>query len=80
VADPVFSRMSAACQSGSNDRSAAVRSAKRPAAVDTLQTFGSLDSAPPELGDKTPAEMLRSPEGQRAVEQVLERRRGGLPA
>ena len=26
----------------------------------------------PELGDKTPAEMLRNPEGQRAVEQVLE--------
>ena len=34
----------------------------------------------PELGDKTPAEMLRNPEGQRAVEQVLERMRGGLPA
>ena len=26
----------------------------------------------PELGNKTPAEMLRNPEGQRAVEQVLE--------
>ena len=34
----------------------------------------------PELGDKTPAGMLRNPEGQRAVEQVLERMRGGLPA
>jgi putative toxin-antitoxin system antitoxin component (TIGR02293 family) len=34
----------------------------------------------PELGDKTPAEMLRNPEGQRAVELVLERMRGGLPA
>lgn len=34
----------------------------------------------PELGNKTPAEMLRNPEGQRAVEQVLERMRGGLPA
>ncbi len=34
----------------------------------------------PELGDKTPAEMLRNPEGQRAVEQVLERMRGGFPA
>jgi putative toxin-antitoxin system antitoxin component (TIGR02293 family) len=34
----------------------------------------------PELGSKTPAEMLRNPEGQRAVEQVLERMRGGLPA
>jgi putative toxin-antitoxin system antitoxin component (TIGR02293 family) len=34
----------------------------------------------PELGGKTPAEMLRNPEGQRAVEQVLERMRGGLPA
>ena len=33
-----------------------------------------------ELGGKTPAEMLRNPEGQRAVEQVLERMRGGLPA
>ena len=32
----------------------------------------------PELGGKTPAEMLRNPEGQRAVEQVLERMRGGL--
>ena len=34
----------------------------------------------PELGGKTPAEMLRNPEGLRAVEQVLERMRGGLPA
>ncbi len=34
----------------------------------------------PELGGKTPAQMLRNPEGQRAVEQVLERMRGGLPA
>jgi len=34
----------------------------------------------PELGGKTPAEMLRNPEGQRAVEQLLERMRGGLPA
>ena len=34
----------------------------------------------PELGGKTPAQMLRNPEGQRAVEQVLERMRGGLSA
>ena len=34
----------------------------------------------PELGGKTPAEMLRNPEGQRAVEQVIERMRGGLAA
>ncbi|MNY81985.1 hypothetical protein D3C86_2238470 [compost metagenome] len=34
----------------------------------------------PELGGKAPAEMLRNPEGQRAVEQVLERMRGGLVA
>jgi putative toxin-antitoxin system antitoxin component (TIGR02293 family) len=34
----------------------------------------------PEFGDKTPAEMLRNPEGQRALDQVLERMRGGLPA
>lgn len=34
----------------------------------------------PELGGKTPAEMLRNPEGQRAVEEVLERMGGGLPA
>ncbi len=34
----------------------------------------------PELKGNTPAEMLRNPEGQRAVEQVLERMRGGLTA
>jgi putative toxin-antitoxin system antitoxin component (TIGR02293 family) len=34
----------------------------------------------PELGNKTPADMLRNPEGQRAVQQVLERMRGGLAA
>ncbi len=34
----------------------------------------------PEFTDKTPAEMLRNPEGQRAVEELLERMRGGLPA
>lgn len=34
----------------------------------------------PELGNNTPADMLRNPEGQRAVEQVLERMRGGLAA
>jgi putative toxin-antitoxin system antitoxin component (TIGR02293 family) len=34
----------------------------------------------PELGGRTPAELLRNPEGLRAVEQVLERMRGGLPA
>ena len=34
----------------------------------------------PELGGKTPAEMLRNPERQRAIEQVLERMRGVLPA
>ena len=34
----------------------------------------------PELANKTPAEMLRNPEGQRAVELVLERMRGGLAA
>lgn len=34
----------------------------------------------PELAGKTPAQMLRNPEGQRAVEQLLERMRGGLPA
>ena len=34
----------------------------------------------PELGGNTPGAMLRNPEGQRAVEQVLERMRGGLPA
>ena len=34
----------------------------------------------PELGNKTPADMLRNPEGQRAVELVLGRMRGGLAA
>ena len=34
----------------------------------------------PELGGKTPAQMLRNPEGQRAIEQVIERMRGGLAA
>lgn len=34
----------------------------------------------PELDGKTPAEMLRNPEGQRAVEELLDRMRGGLPA
>lgn len=34
----------------------------------------------PEFGGKAPVDMLRNPEGQRAVEQVLERMRGGLPA
>lgn len=34
----------------------------------------------PQMGGKTPAELLRNPEGQRALEQVLERMRGGLPA
>lgn len=34
----------------------------------------------PEFGNKTPAEMSRSPEGQRAIEQALGRMRGGLPA
>jgi uncharacterized protein (DUF2384 family) len=34
----------------------------------------------PELGGKAPADMLRNPEGQRTVEQVLERMRGGLAA
>jgi putative toxin-antitoxin system antitoxin component (TIGR02293 family) len=34
----------------------------------------------PELNGKTPAEMLRNPEGQRAVEELLDRMRGGLPA
>lgn len=34
----------------------------------------------PEFAGKTPAEMLRNPEGQRAVEELLERMRGGLPA
>lgn len=34
----------------------------------------------PELDGKTPAEMLRNPEGQRVVEELLDRMRGGLPA
>jgi Protein of unknown function (DUF2384) len=34
----------------------------------------------PEFGGKTPAQMLRNPEGMRAIEQQLERMRGGLPA
>lgn len=34
----------------------------------------------PELDGKTPAEMLRNPEGQRAVAELLDRMRGGLPA
>ena len=34
----------------------------------------------PEFGGKTPADMLRNPEGQRAVEELLDRMRGGLPA
>ncbi len=34
----------------------------------------------PALHGKTPAEMLRNPEGQRAVEDLLERMRGGLLA
>ncbi|WP_332856059.1 antitoxin Xre/MbcA/ParS toxin-binding domain-containing protein [Duganella sp. S19_KUP01_CR8] len=34
----------------------------------------------PELRGNTPADMLRNPEGQRAIEQVLERMRGGLAA
>ncbi len=33
-----------------------------------------------ELDGKTPAEMLRNPEGHRAVEDLLGRMRGGLPA
>lgn len=34
----------------------------------------------PEFNGKTPADMLRNPEGQRALEELLERMRGGLPA
>lgn len=34
----------------------------------------------PALGNRSPSAMLRNPEGQRAIEQVLERMRGGLPA
>jgi putative toxin-antitoxin system antitoxin component (TIGR02293 family) len=36
--------------------------------------------AHPEFGGRTPAKMLRNPESLRAIEQVLERMRGGLPA
>ncbi len=47
-----------------------------------LETWGArwMREPLPEFGGKTPAEMLRNPEGQRAVEQILERMRGGLPA
>lgn len=34
----------------------------------------------PEFGGKTPAQLLRNPEGQRAIEELLDRMRGGLPA
>jgi putative toxin-antitoxin system antitoxin component (TIGR02293 family) len=34
----------------------------------------------PQLGNKSPATLLRNPEGQRLIEQVLDRMRGGLPA
>lgn len=34
----------------------------------------------PELGGKTPAEALRQPGGWPAIEALLERMRGGLPA
>jgi putative toxin-antitoxin system antitoxin component (TIGR02293 family) len=34
----------------------------------------------PEFGGKSPAQMLRNPEGQRAIEDLLDRMRGGLPA
>ncbi len=34
----------------------------------------------PELGGATPAELLRNPEGQRVVDNLLERMRGGLVA
>ena len=34
----------------------------------------------PELNGKTPADMLRNPEEMRAVEHLLERMRGCLPA
>jgi uncharacterized protein (DUF2384 family) len=33
-----------------------------------------------EWGGKTPADLLRNPEGQRAIEALLDRFRGGLPA
>lgn len=41
---------------------------------------GWMQQALPDLGGKTPAQMLRNPEGLRAVEELLERMRGGLPA
>lgn len=34
----------------------------------------------PELGGETPASLLRNPEGQRVIETLLERMRGGLVA
>ena len=34
----------------------------------------------PELGGRTPANLLRNPEGLRAVEQLVQRMSGGLPA
>lgn len=34
----------------------------------------------PEFDERTPAQMLRNPEGQRLVEELLGRMRGGLPA
>jgi uncharacterized protein (DUF2384 family) len=34
----------------------------------------------PEFGGRTPAQLLRNPEGQRALEGVFRRMRGGLPA
>jgi hypothetical protein len=56
----------------------------RPEALSTFDLGAWLASwmqqALPEFGGKTQAEMLRNPEGLRAVEQVLERMRGGLPA
>lgn len=39
-----------------------------------------MTQALPEFGGKTPAQMLRNPEGLRAIEQLVERMRGGLPA
>jgi putative toxin-antitoxin system antitoxin component (TIGR02293 family) len=33
-----------------------------------------------ELKNKTPAQLLKNPEGQRALAQIIERMRGGLPA
>lgn len=38
-----------------------------------------MGEALPEFGGKTPAQMLRNPEGQRAIEELLDRMRGGLP-